>query len=120
MDTVRQLVSETWSEYFDALSQELMNAPVSIEVVEASGPPMIEASHLALHALSYDRRNDVFEVAVAQDDADLPRLLRHFVDRPKRVTVDNRTMLAPLTITVDARGGVRTLIRIEGDPSAPA
>ena len=94
-----------------------MNAPVSIEIVDASGPPTIEASHLDLHALTYARRDDMFEVAVARRSAHLP-VMRHLVDKPERVTVDSWTMLAPLTITVYRRDGVRTLIRIEGDPSA--
>jgi Family of unknown function (DUF5335) len=101
--------------YFDALSKELMNVPVSIEIVDASGPPAIEASHLDLRVLSYDGRDDVFEVAVARRSRHLP-LLHHLVDKPERVTVDSWTMLASLTITVSRRDGVRTLIRIEGDP----
>ena len=117
METTRDLAPDLWSEYFDALSKELMNAPVSIEIVDASGPPTIEASHLDLRVLSYDRRDDMFEVAVARRSGHLP-LLRHLVDKPERVTVDSCTMLAPLTITVYRRDGVRTLIRIEGDPTA--
>lgn len=117
METTRDLAPDLWAEYFDALSKELMNAPVSIEIVDASGPPAIEASHLDLRVLSYDARDDVFEVAVARRSRHLP-LLHHLVDKPERVTVDSYTMLAPLTITVYRRDGVRTLIRIEGDPTA--
>jgi hypothetical protein len=116
-ETTRDLAPDTWSEYFDALSKELMNAPVSIEIVDASGPPTIEASHLDLHALAYSRRDDMFEVAAARRSGHLP-VMRHLVDKPERVTVDSWTMLAPLTITVYRRDGVRTLIRVEGDPSA--
>jgi hypothetical protein len=104
METIRDLAPDTWAEYLDALSKEFMNAPVSIEIVDVSGRPTIEVSHLDLHALSYDGRDDVFEVAVAR--------------RNGHVTIDSWTMLAPMTITVYRRDGVRTLIRIEGDPSA--
>ena len=114
--TIRELASETWAEYFDALSRELLHAPTSIEVVDRSGPASVEARHLALHALTYDRRGDVFEVAVAQGGPHLPAVLRHFVDHPARVAVDNHTMLAPMTIAVDGRDGLRTMIRIEHDP----
>ena len=41
--TTRELASETWAEYFDALSRELLHAPTSIEVVGPSGPASIEA-----------------------------------------------------------------------------
>ena len=114
--TIRQLARGTWAEYFDALSRELFHAPTSIEVIDRSGLASLEANHLALHALTYDRRDDVFEVAVAQGGPQLPAVLRRLVDHPARMTVDNRTMLAPMTIAVDGRDGIRTLIRVHRDP----
>jgi Family of unknown function (DUF5335) len=114
--TTRELASETWAEYFDALSRELLHAPATIEVVDPSGSASVEAKHLALHALTYDRRDDVFEVAVARGGPHPPAVLRHLVDHPARVAVDNHTMLAPMTIAVDGRDGLRTTIRIEHDP----
>jgi hypothetical protein len=42
-------------------------------------------------------------------------VLRHLVDHPARVAVDNHTMLAPMTIAVDGRDVLRTMIRIEHD-----
>ncbi len=114
--TTRELASETWAEYFDALGRELRHAPTSIEVEDPRGPAIVEAKHLALHALTYDHRDDVFEVAVARGGPHLPGVLRHLVDHPARVAVDNYTMLAPMTIAVDGRDGIRTTIRIEQDP----
>ena len=114
--TARELASDTWAEYFDALGRELLHAPTSIEVGDPSGPASVEAKRLALHALTYDRRDDVFEVAVARGGPHLPGVLRHWVDHPARVAVDNDTMLAPMTIAVDGRDGMRTTIRIEHDP----
>ena len=115
--TTRELSSETWAEYFDALGRELLDAPTSIEVGVPSGPASVAAKRVALHALTYDRHDDVFEVAVARDGPHLPSVLRHLVDHPARVAVDNDTMLAPMTIAVDGRDGIRTTIRIEDDPS---
>jgi Family of unknown function (DUF5335) len=114
--TTRELASETWAEYFDALGRELLHAPTTIEVLDPSGPANVEARHLALHTLTYDRRDDVFEVAVAQGAPHQPGVLRHLVDHPARVAVDNRTMLAPMTIAVDGRDGLRTMIWIEPGP----
>jgi hypothetical protein len=116
MTPTRELASETWSEYFDALGRELLNAPTSIEVVDSAGQPTVEAIRLALHSLTYDRRDDVFEVAVARGGPHLPSVLRHMVDHPARVAVDNHTMLTPMTIAVDGPDGVRTMIKIEHDP----
>jgi uncharacterized protein DUF5335 len=111
----RELAHEAWDEYFDSLSRELLNAPVSIEIAAPSHPRAIEAHRLALQALSYDRRDDVFEVAAVRGGPHLPSSLRHMVDHPTHVFVDSDTMLPPMSIAVDGGDGVRTLIRIERD-----
>jgi Family of unknown function (DUF5335) len=116
MELPRELAYETWAEYFDAVSRELLNAPVSIHIAEAGGRPRLEAERLALQNLTYDRRDDVFEVAAARGGPHLPSVLRHMVDHPQRVAVDSRVMLAPMTISVDGRDGVRTVIAIARDP----
>jgi hypothetical protein len=113
--TTREVAREAWSEYLDAVSLELLNAPVSIEVIAAPGPPVVEAERLALQALAYDRRDDVFEVAAARGGPHPPSVLRHMVDHPARIEVDSDTMLAPMTIAVEGRDGVRTVISIERD-----
>jgi uncharacterized protein DUF5335 len=113
MKPTREIDQELWGEYFDALSRELLHAPVSIEVAQPSGPLTLEARRLALETLSYDRRGDVFEVAVARGGPHLPSVLRHLVDHPRRVAVDSQTMLAPMTLSVDAGDGGRTVIHID-------
>jgi hypothetical protein len=67
MGVTRELAGETWSEYFDALSKELLKSPGS--VVGGPGPPLMEASHLALLALTYNRRDDILEIAAARGRA---------------------------------------------------
>jgi Family of unknown function (DUF5335) len=116
MTDSRELAYEGWAEYLDAVSRELLNAPVSIHITAPDGPPRVEAERLALQTLTYDRRDDVFEVAAARAGPHLPSVLRHVVDRPRRVAVDTRVMLAPMTISVDGRDGARTVIRIARDP----
>ncbi len=111
----RELARETWSEYFDALSKELLYAPVSVKITMPPGPPVVQAKHLPLLALAYDRRDDVFEVSVARGGPGLPSVLRHLVDHPERVVIDSQTMLAPITIWVEGRDQARTVITIERD-----
>jgi hypothetical protein len=113
MPLIRELDREGWSEYLDAVSRELLNTPASIEIVPDAGFPAVEAAHQALQTLTYDQRNDVFEVAVARGGPRLPSVLRHLVDHPIRIAVDSVSLLAPLTIAVDGHDGVRTVIRIE-------
>jgi hypothetical protein len=114
MDATRELAPEAWSEYLDAVSRELLNADVSIEVIAVAEEPMIEAQHLALRTVAYDHRDDVFEVAAARGGPHLPSMLRRMVDHPKRIVVDSWTLLAPMTIAVDGRDGIRTVVRIGG------
>lgn len=115
MEPTRELDHETWSEYFDYASRELLNAPVSIEIVGPSDS-MLEADRLALQTLTYDRRSDVFEISAARGGPRPPGMLRHFVDHPERVAVNKAMLLAPITIAVDGPDGMRTLIRIDREP----
>lgn len=116
MPGTRELTHEAWSEYLDAVSRELLNAPVSIEIIPTSGASMMEAERLALQAVAYDRRDDVFEIAAARGAPHLPGVLRHLVDHPARIAVDSHTLLAPISIAVDDADGVRTVITIEREP----
>ncbi len=116
MEATRQLARETWAEYFDALSRELLHEPVSVQIIDGPGPPVVEASHLALLALTYDRRGDVFEIAAERGGPRLPSVLRHMIDHPARIEVDSHTMLPPVTIAVDGPDQVRTVITIEHAP----
>lgn len=118
MEAVREIAQEGWSEYLDSLSKEFQGAPVWIEICAASKPPAVEAKRLPLQTLTYDRRGDVFEVAAGRNGPHVASVLRHFVDHPQRVLVDNDVMLAPITIAVEASDGVRTLIRIEDKPES--
>jgi hypothetical protein len=116
MDGTRELAQEAWAEYLDAVSRELPGARVSIEVVTPPNQLMVQARHLALQALAYDHRGDVFEVAAAQRGPQMPNMLRRMVDHPERIVVDSWTLLAPMTIQVDGQDGISTVVRIEQEP----
>jgi hypothetical protein len=112
MDTSRELAPETWGRYLDQVTMELFNAEVSIDIVRLPGASQPEAERLALQALCYDRRDDIFEVAAARGSAHLPSVVRHVVDHPERIAVDSPNGMAPTTITVDDREGIRTVVSI--------
>ncbi len=112
----RELTRDVWCEYLDAVSKELSRAPVSIEICAPSCPPAVQAAHLTLKTITYDRRNDLLEIAAARGGPHLPSVLRHTVDHPARIEVDSDTLLAPMTIAVDGPDRVRTVITIEREP----
>lgn len=107
MGTARELSHETWDEYLDAVSRELLDSEVSIELDD--GHRADEA--LAFRALTYDPLGDVIELSAARGDGASPDLVRHVVPHPQRVAVDSDTMLAPMTIALDGADGHRTLVR---------
>jgi hypothetical protein len=115
MEPTRELAPDSWSHYLDSVSDDLRNQQISIEIIAAPRPPRVEATGLALQFLSYDRRDDVFEVAAARGGPSLPSVLRHMVANPIRIEVDSSTSLAPTMIAVDGGNGVRTVIRILRD-----
>src|SRR5437763_1517873 len=120
MTTPRELAPENWSEYLDAVSRELHSAQVSIEIREGEQRPVREKDHAALQGMAYDRSDDVFEVAVRDPGDPQPGTHRHLVDHPARIMVDSWTLLAPMTIAVDGPDGVRTIVRIAGEPERAA
>jgi hypothetical protein len=117
MESMRELAHETWSEYFDYASRELVGAPVTIETAASPGQATRTGSgRMALYAISYDHCSDTFAVSAARNGEPLPTVRAHRVDHPARVVVDNSMLLAPITITVDGRDGARMQIRIDRGP----
>jgi len=128
MQPTQSLAPERWCEYLERVTEDLFNEPVSIEIVDSlmllddssmplddsSVSAMLEAKRLALQGLTYDPRNDVFEVEAARGGPHVPSVLRHFVDHPSSIAVDG---FAPTTIVVDGRDGARTVITIERSPA---
>ena len=111
----RELPRNTWAAYLEQLTIELRNVPVTIEVTspqEEDASTGREATHMALQALAYDQRDDVFEVAAAHGGPHLPTVLRHLVDHPARIEVDGPVAITPRYIAVLGEAGVRTVVRI--------
>ncbi len=116
MQATRALAREAWPEYLEAVSAELVNAPVSIDVMGDPGTAVLEPGPLALQTLGYDDRHDVFEIAVARGDGHVPSVLHRLVDHPRRIETDSHTLLAPMTIAVDGQDGLRIVITIDSEP----
>lgn len=111
-DATHELARERWGRYLEDVSIELLNAEVSIEIAEPGEPSRVQARHLALQALAYDPRSDVFEVAGAHGGPHGPSVLRHMVDHPRRIAVDSPGPITPTTMWVDDAEGRRTVVRI--------
>ncbi len=111
----RELPRDSWAAYLEQLTIELHNMPVTIVVADPrmeETVPGVEARHMALQTLAYDRRADVFEVSAAQGGPHLPTVLRHLVDHPKRIEVDGPVAITPRMISVLGQADVQTVVRI--------
>ncbi len=114
MRPTQELAPERWAQYLDDVTEDLLNDPVSIEIIDASAHPTLQDGHLALQGLAYDPWSDTFEVDAAEGGPSLPHVVSHFVDHPARIAADGFT---PTTIVVDGRDGARTVITIEHPPA---
>lgn len=115
MEPTRELPRERWAQYLQDVTAELRNTPVMIEVTDPESGPGVEARRMALQALIYDRRDDVFEVSAAHGGPHLPTTLRHLVDHPTRIEVDSVHAAIPTMISVIDGDGVRTDVRLVRD-----
>ena len=112
MEATRELPRERWADYLQDVTGEMRNVAVVIEVSDPIIGPGVAARRLALQALAYDRRDDVFEVAAARGGPHLPAVLRHMVEHPTRIEVDSLAAFDPTLISVTGQDGARTVIRI--------
>lgn len=110
-DTIEIPRSE-WPGYFDAVSRAMENAQVSIEVARDRAAPELQANHLALQFLAYDRRDELFELAGEPESPRLISVYHHLVESPERIVVDSATT-TPSRIEVVERDGQRTVIKLE-------
>ncbi len=112
-----ELPKESWASYLEDISKNLPASEVVIEVIGEDIGDQVEAAWLPLRFLSYDPRDDVFEVAVGGRDPEYPVVLRHLVHRPRRLWVDEEEGVLPRFVLVEDADGTRTLIRIRHLPA---
>ena len=78
--TTEKLDNTRWQSYFDSASESLVGKNVEIEVAGLGVGDQIEAEWLPLTGLTYDPKNDLFEVAT--------NALDHLIRQPKEVWID--------------------------------
>lgn len=104
-----QLAKAGWSSYFDRLSKSLKNETAEIRVSSLRLGSQIEAEWLHLNGITYDRKNDIFVIALTG--------LEHIIHAPKLAYAESEDgMLRGVEIT-DA-DGVKCLVQFRR-PVAP-
>ena len=77
---IQKLERTKWHSYFDSVSETLRGKPVEIRIVGSQLGNQVQGEKLPLTGLTYDQKDDVFEIGTQSID--------QMVRRPKAVYID--------------------------------
>jgi hypothetical protein len=104
--TIRKLEKSEWRAFFDGISKLLEGKQAEIEVASLALGDQIEAEWLPLLGLTYDPKDDLFEVAL--DGVD------HMISKPREIYVDD-DVGGLMSIEIVGADGSRQIIKLR-DP----
>jgi hypothetical protein len=108
MTTSRMIPKAEWRTFFDAISSTLKGKRVLIEASSLELGDQVVAEWLPLLGVTYDSRDDLFDVALGDLD------YNHLIRRPRQVLVQDGPHGID-TIAVVAEDGVQQVLRLK-DP----
>jgi len=116
---MEELPRGRWRAYFDDLSRGLGAVEATVEVDGADLGAQVEAESLMLTGISYDDRDDVLVINLAEPGS--PRdEVEHMVQQPRRIAVDGIDAALPTAIEAEDVDGERTLVELRAVPELPA
>ncbi|SRR5260370_41467 len=101
--TIRKLEKSEWRAFFDGISKLLEGKQAEIEVASLALGDQIEAKWLPLLGLTYDPKDDLFEVAL--DGVD------HMIPKPREIYVDD-DVGGLMSIEIVGADGSRQIIKL--------
>jgi len=104
-----ELPKEEWERYFDELSKNLPAVEAQLEVVDKELGDQIEVEYSPLTGLSYDPKDDVFEIQFTEKHD-------HLVYHPKQVFIEEEGGKIVAVEVVDGEG-TRHILRLK--PALP-
>ena len=113
MTTSRTIPQAEWRTFFDSLSTGLMGRKVEIEAVSLDLGDQVVAEWLPLLGVTYDSRDDLFDVALS--GLELDHLIRH----PRQVLVQEGSK-GMETIAIVTEDGVKEVLRLKEPLMLPA
>src|ERR1700733_10389618 len=116
---MRDLPSESWRAYFDGLSRQLGAVEATVEIDGSDLGAQIEAESLTLTGISYDDRDKVLVINLAEPGSPLDEI-EHMVQQPRRIAVDSTGTILPNAIEAEDAEGQRTLVELRAVPELPA
>jgi hypothetical protein len=118
MADTTDLSRDAWRPYFDELSKTLATTRATVEIDAPQLGAQLQADDLVLDGITYDDRDDILVIALAEGGAD--EVLQHFVSEPKRISVETTQGVVPSSIEVEDGEGQVTLVRLDAAPALPA
>jgi hypothetical protein len=109
--TIRKLDRQEWKSYFERISKLIEGRQAEIEVASLKLGDQIAAEWLPLLGLTYDPKDDVFEVTLDGID--------HLIEHPREVYVDGNSVELNALEVVDAEG-VRQIVKLRDPLMLPA
>ncbi|HEX4805980.1 MAG TPA: DUF5335 family protein [Conexibacter sp.] len=111
----RELTVEEWPEFFDQLSRRAEDVAIETTIELLGGEvPGVEAERLPLAGISYEDGDDEIAIEVGGRGRRFPVVLRHFVDRPRRVLVHDEDG-QPVALAIVSEDGTTTLLRLHAE-----
>ncbi len=101
----KKLDEEEWRSALDSMSKTLTGKPASIEIAATA------ADSLTLLGVTFDRNDDIIDVAMEGFD--------HMIRRPREVYLDQRDGKLAAIEVVDA-AGVRHIVKLKNPDVPPA
>jgi uncharacterized protein DUF5335 len=113
MTTPRTIPQAEWRTFFDAMSAGLTGRWVEIEAASLDLGDQVVAEWLPLLGVTYDSRDDLFDVALS--GLELDHLIRH----PRQVSVQEGPKGVE-TIAIVTEDGVKQVLRLKEPVMLPA
>jgi hypothetical protein len=89
--------------YFDRMSRAMDGRQAELEVASLDLGDQIEAEWIPLNGITYDKKDDLFEIALENVD--------HLIRQPREVWVDELGLMLQSLEVVD-RDGVRHILKL--------
>jgi hypothetical protein len=107
---IRKLEKSEWESYFDQLSKKLGAKEVQIEIINEDIGDQVETWWQALTGLSYDPKDDEFEIAAERHD--------HLIHKPVEIYVDE-DVDGVKTVEVIQEDGTKHIIKLRSPEALP-
>jgi Family of unknown function (DUF5335) len=111
-DQAPDLPRSGWESRLEELNKQHEGHDLAIELLDREIGDETEAVMLPVASIEYDPKDDVVIVAVGGRDGRFPVVLRHMVEHPQRIAVDELDEQRTALETVDD-DGTRTIVTIQ-------